>query len=168
MATDVAVHQTGPESTTATPSTAVATPRNRWLSDWFDFQLPDLFRWFDERRPGLFGTEDRIRVEEEMADGVLHIRAEAPGIDPEKDADISVEDGVVRLKIQRRQESRSEEEGRVRSEFHYGSFYRTIPLPKGVDSSQIHATYKDGILEVTVPMPEPTSPPAQKVNVSRS
>jgi HSP20 family protein len=145
-----------------------SSPPTRRLADWFDVDLPDVFRWFEERRPGLLSGGDRIRVEEEVSDGVLHIRAEAPGIDPEKDAQVSVEDGVLRLHVERRQESRSEEEGRVRSEFHYGSFYRAIPLPKGVDQSQVSASYKDGILEITVPMPQPAQAESQKVNISRN
>jgi HSP20 family protein len=108
-----------------------------------------------------------MRVEEEIKDGALHVRAEVPGIDPEKDAEVSVSDGMLRIKVERRRESRSEEEGHMRSEFRYGSFYRSIPLPKGADSSHVNASYKDGILEVTVPMPEPPPSQAQKISISR-
>ncbi|MEA3218564.1 MAG: hypothetical protein QOJ19_4720 [Acidimicrobiia bacterium] len=142
-------------------------PARRW-ADWFDRDLPDVFRWLEERRPSLLSSGDRIRVEEEVSDGVLRVRAEAPGIDPDKDAHVSVEDGVLRLKVERRQQSQAEDEGRVRSEFQYGSFYRAIPLPKGVDPSDVTATYKDGILEITVPMPEPVQPEPRKVAIGRT
>jgi HSP20 family protein len=149
------------------PEVIKAGSPGRRFADWFDLDLPDLFRWFDERRPSLFGSDDRMRVEEEIKDGALHVRAEVPGIDPEKDADVSVSDGMLRIRVERRREHRSEEEGHVRSEFRYGSFYRSIPLPKGADSSQVSASYKDGILEVTVPMPEQQQSQSQKISISR-
>ncbi len=126
-------------------------PLVRRFTDWLDF--PDLFRWFEERRPALF-DEHMIRVEEHVTDGMLTIRAEVPGIDPEKDADITIGDGLLRMKVERRQEETSEEEGRFRSEFRYGSFARSVPLPPDTDPDKVIATYKDGILEVTVPVPE--------------
>jgi len=144
-----------------------SNPPARRLADWFDLDLPDVFRWLEDRRPALLSGGDRIRVEEEVTDGVLRIRAEAPGIDPEKDAQISVEDGVLRLNIERRQQARSEEDGTVRSEFHYGSLSRVLPLPKGVDPAQVTANYKDGILEIAVPLPEPAQPEARQVQIDR-
>ena len=142
-----------------------AAPARR-MGDWFDFDFPALFRWFEERRP-LLGVDDRIRLEEEVADGVLHIRAEAPGIDPEKDAEVTVDDGFLRVRIERRKEERTETDGRVRSEFRYGSFARAVSLPKGTDSSKVTATYRDGILDVAVPMPETGNATAQKVAIER-
>lgn len=146
---------------------ATSTPARK-LSDWFDRDLFDLFRWFDERRPGLLGEVDRIRVEEEAGDGVLHVRAEVPGIDPQKDAEVTVTDGVLHIKVERRQEAKSEEEGRFRSEFRYGSFRRSLPLPKGVDAAQVNASYKDGILQVDIPMPAEPVGEARKVEVTRA
>jgi HSP20 family protein len=143
------------------------TPTPPARREWFDFDFPGLFRWFEERRP-MLGMEDRIRLEEEMADGVLHIRAEAPGIDPERDAEVTVDDGVLRVRVERRKEERSETEGRVRSEFRYGSFARAVSLPKGTDASKVSATYRDGILDVSVPMPETDTPTAQRVAIDHS
>jgi HSP20 family protein len=134
------------------------------MGDWFDFDFPALFRWFDERRPAL-GLDDRIRIEEEVADGVLHIRAEAPGIDPETDAEVTVDDGILRVRVERRKDERTETEGRVRSEFRYGSFARAVSLPKGTDAAKVTATYRDGILDVSVPMPDLVTATAQKVAI---
>ena len=134
--------------------TEVATKPDVRRREWFEFpdtsrwEMPDLFRIFDRSA----AVDGRIRVEEEIKDGAMVIRAELPGIDPEKDVEITVSDGMLVLKAERRSESKEESEGRVRSEFHYGSYTRTLPLPKGASEKDVQATYKDGILEVTVPV----------------
>jgi len=98
-------------------------------------------------------------------DGALVVRAELPGIDPEKDVDISVDDGVLTLKGERRHEEKSEGDGWVRMERSFGSFERHIPLPQGVDPDTIRASYESGILEVVVPdVAELTSP--KKIQVT--
>src|SRR5687767_2247638 len=105
--------------------------------EWFEFpdlsrwEMPDLFRIFDRTS----GPEGRIRVEEEIKDDAMVIRAELPGIDPDKDVEISVSDGMLHIAAERRSESKEEREGRVRSEFRYGSYTRTLPLPKGASES---------------------------------
>ena len=139
------------EMTKKTEGTTKPDVRRR---EWFEFpdfsrwEMPDLFRVFDRTS----GLEGRIRVEEEIKDDAMVIRAEIPGIDPEKDVDITVSDGTLLIKAERRSETKEENEGRVRSEFRYGSYTRTLPLPKGASESDVKATYKDGILEVTVPV----------------
>jgi HSP20 family protein len=84
-------------------------------------------------------------------DNDLVVRAELPGIDPEKDVDISFQDGMLTIRGERRHENRDEGDGMIRIESSYGSFQRSIMLPEGVREKDIHATYQDGILEVVVP-----------------
>ncbi|HEV8297999.1 MAG TPA: Hsp20/alpha crystallin family protein [Acidimicrobiales bacterium] len=134
-----------------------------WLTDWFDF--PELSRWFDTR-PAFFHGMDRMRIEEEQQGDELVVRAELPGIDPEKDVDLTVDRGALRIRAERRSEQREEREGRTHSEFHYGMLSRTIPLPQDVDADKIKATYKDGILEVHVPVAR-TAADTRKVAVRR-
>jgi HSP20 family protein len=81
----------------------------------------------------------------------LVVRAELPGIDTEKDVDISLQDGILTIRGERRQEHRDEGSGAYRTEFSYGSFQRSIMLPEGVKEKDIRATYENGILEVVVP-----------------
>jgi HSP20 family molecular chaperone IbpA len=71
-----------------------------------------------------------------------------PGIDPEKDVEITVANGVLSISAERREEV--SEKGH--SEFHYGSFVRRVTLPQGAQDDQLTATYKDGIVEITVPI----------------
>jgi len=94
-----------------------------------------------------------IRIEEYLDDDRYVVLAELPGVDPAKDVDITYADGVLRLSVVRVKEHRE----RGRSEFHYGSFHRTIPLPAGAREDTITATYADGILEITVLIGEPTT-----------
>jgi HSP20 family protein len=81
----------------------------------------------------------------------LVVRAELPGIDPEKDLEITVQDNVLVIRGERRHEERTEGDGIYRVESRYGAFERRIRLPEGVKDSDISATHKDGILEVVVP-----------------
>jgi HSP20 family protein len=152
-------------NTTATLERRVDTWPQR-LSDWFD--MPDLTRWFD--RVGRF--EDFIRIEETVADGTLVVKAELPGIDPERDVDISVAEGVLTIHAERHEERRDEQvggsPGRTRSEFRYGSFSRSLAVPKSVKTGDITATYHDGILTVTVPMPEEKHTAVTKIPVARA
>lgn len=95
--------------------------------------------------------EPSIRIEEYLEDDRYVVRAELPGIDPARDIDITYTDGVLRLNVVRGEEHR--EKGRT--EFHYGSFHRAIPLPAGAKADTITAKYAHGILEVSVLIDEP-------------
>ena len=135
--------------------------------DRFDRMFDDWMSVLPFRRPTIFGRAyvpaDVIRVDEYQEDGTLVVKAEIPGIDPEKDVELTVVDGVLHIEAERRAEEKTEEKGYVRQELRYGSFTRTLPLPQGVSEADITATYKDGILEVRVPAPAPK--PATKVAV---
>jgi len=135
----------------------------RWFSDWLD--VPEFFRPFEGMRPLML--EERIRVEEELKGDKLVVRAEVPGIDPDKDAEIYVTDGVLHIVVNRRREFKEEDKAHVRSEFRYGSFSRSIPMPKGASATDVKATYKDGILKVVLPMAD-TPPEAKRITIDRS
>ena len=135
----------------------------------FDRMFDEWMRAFPFGRP-MFGREvmpeDMIRVDEYQENGTLVVKAELPGIDPEKDVEVTVVDNVLHIEAERREEERTEEKGYVRKELRYGSFVRNLPLPQGVAESDIKASYKDGILEIRVPAPE--SKPAMKVPIAKS
>jgi HSP20 family protein len=129
--------------------------------EWFD--QPDLSRFFEGLRP----FDERMRIEEEMVDDELVIRAEIPGVDPDKDIDITVQDGRLMLRAERRKEETTKTDVGYRTEFRYGSFHRSLPLPKGCSGKDVTATYRDGILEVRMPMPKSTAEAVDKITVSR-
>ncbi|MBE1494010.1 HSP20 family molecular chaperone IbpA [Amycolatopsis lexingtonensis] len=108
--------------------------------------FPGLTEWFDEAWP--FGEHNPVRIEEAAEEGKYVLRAELPGFDPEKGVHVATENGLLTISAQR--EARTEAKGR--SEFRYGSFSRTVRLPKGAEAAKIAATYHNGILEVTVPV----------------
>lgn len=132
--------------------------REMWprVTDWLDaLTLSDL-----SLRAGF---PHSVRIEEYTKEGEFTIRAEIPGIDPDKDIEISVEDGVLTVEGQRQEKHQSGQ----RSEFYYGRFMRSVSLPNGADEDHIKATYRDGILEVKVPVKE-RSEHNHKIQVMRS
>ena len=94
----------------------------------------------------------------------LVVRAELPGLSRE-DVDVEVDDDVLVIRGERHNDVEDEHDGYYRSERSYGSFYRAIPLPEGVDASSCNANFKDGVLEVTLPKPTPQVSRARKINV---
>lgn len=112
--------------------------------------------------------EDAIRVDQFREGDTEVIRAELPGIDPEKDVDLTVGGGVLRINAQRRVEEKTEFKGFLRHELRCGRFARTLPLPEGVTESDITATYKDGILEIRIPIPQTTTSERKKIEISKS
>jgi HSP20 family protein len=83
-------------------------------------------------------------------EGTLVLRAELPGMKRE-DIAVEVTDNTLIIAGERKTEQEVKEKDYYRCERSYGSFRRAIALPTGVDTDQIAATYKDGILEVTLP-----------------
>lgn len=128
-------------------------------------------RWLDERglaerlRPLEIGST--LRIEELTEGDVRIIRAELPGIDPEKDVEISVHDGMLHIAGERSQRSEDRENGSVRTEFRYGRFERAVSLPAGSSAEDVTATYKDGVLEVRMPA-RPEARETAKVPVQRA
>jgi len=124
-----------------------ASPTEPAWPSWLNARWP---YWNDLVRDG--EIDAGIRVEEYEEDGRWTIRAEAPGIDPQRDVEVTLRDSVLSISIQRRAEQHSGGRARRRSEFAYGSFSRTISLPAAANPDTVTATYEDGILEVTVPL----------------
>lgn len=115
---------------------------------WMAERMP-IDRW--DRWMDLVGGS-AINLEEFEENGQYVIRAEVPGIDPDKDVDLSVADGVLRLKVHRARQSHDGDRSHFRSEFEYGSLQRQVLLPATASESDVKASYKDGILEVRLPM----------------
>lgn len=142
-------------------------------------EAPDIFGRFDQlfdewarMMPFRRWSEpvDLIRVAEYRKDGALVVRADLPGIDPDKDVELTVSDGILRIEAERREEEKQEGKGYLRREVRYGSMSRSLPLPEGVTEADITATYKDGVLEVRIPEPkqEEAKKEARKIAINKS
>ena len=128
--------------------------------------VPNLFDWLESNFPfrSPFASEEHAIRGEEYQDGDTYtIRAEIPGVDPDRDVEISVEHGRLTLAAERAEEFK---EGK-RSEFHYGYLTRTVALPEGVDQDDITADYTDGVLTIKARMRSATTA-RRKVAISKT
>ena len=129
-------------------------------------RFPDLFDWLDSPWSAMlpFGSAQTFRVEDYTEDGKYMIRAELPGLDPDKDVEVSGESGMLTIHAERHEETKQERH----SEFRYGSLTRSVSLPEGADPDNITANYDQGILEVTVPVPEQAKATARRIPVGHA
>ena len=104
-----------------------------------------------------------VRLEEYREGGDLVIRAELPGVDPDRDVEVRVAHGVLHIDARRRERIERREHGHYHSEFRYGAQARQLALPDGALAAQASANYSNGILEIRIPL-EP-SPATSVVNV---
>jgi HSP20 family molecular chaperone IbpA len=102
-------------------------------------------------------------VESYTEGGKYVVRADLPGVDPEKDIEVKVDGDVLTIHGERHEEERENGHSEVR----YGSFTRSVRLPKGATAGDVAATYDAGVLVVTVPMSEAPAEPI-KVAVQRA
>jgi HSP20 family protein len=103
-----------------------------------------------------------LAVDVSETDKTYTITAELPGVD-EKDVDVSVADGTLVIKGEKRQNREEKSKNHYLSERSYGAFQRMFGLPKGTEEGKVEATFHNGVLSVTIPKPMET--PARKVEV---
>jgi HSP20 family protein len=121
--------------------------------------LVEIFDWFESPWTLLHPAAGHpMRMEDYVTDGTYVVRAELPGIDPEKDADVTVSKGVLTISAHREEQTAAKH----RSEFRYGTFTRSLTLPAGADEEHIQASYDKGILEVAVGLKDQESEKTQK------
>ena len=97
----------------------------------------------------------------EEGDSII-VKAELPGVE-KSDIDVQVENNVLTLRGERKREKEVKSENLYRTERFYGSFTRSFTLPVTVDTEKIHAEYKDGVLQVTLPKVDAAKPRRIKV-----
>jgi len=141
----------------------------------FSEEMENLFADFGLGRGILAPVTDKInlvqgiwspQVEMFERNGELVVRADLPGLTKD---DVKVDVGAhgIRIEGERKEEAKEEREGYYRSERSYGKFYRTLPLPEGVDSEDAEATFRDGVLEVTMPAPKRTERKSRRLEIGR-
>jgi HSP20 family protein len=118
---------------------------DRWLIPW-------------ERDRPLWRTEAwGPALESHIENGNLIVKADLPGIDP-KDVSISVTGNQLTIEGERKHEKKEEEKDHYYRELAYGKFSRTMTLPEGVEADKVRATYKDGVLRMSMPAPKEMTP----------
>ncbi len=116
----------------------------------FETRIDDLFRLLTGARVP-FGRRPFIpSLDVYTRDGDMVVRLELPGIEPEKDVHVLIEQGDLVIRGERKQQEEVREEDYYRLETSYGSFERRVPVPEGIDPATVSAQYVDGVLTVTV------------------
>lgn len=130
-----------------------------WGRPWRGFRAWPRLSAFATHGERWLPTTDVVRD-----NGTLVVKADLPGL-TKGDVKVTLDGGDLVIEGERKQESKVEEKDFLRSECSYGSFYRRLPLPEGVDSSRIAAKVADGVLEVRVPLPAAAKEAPQRIAV---
>lgn len=128
-----------------TGMTSLREQMDRLFDHFMDFKWEE-FPAFGEWTPRLDLSETKEN---------LIVKIEVPAMDP-KDIEISLQENLLTIKGEKRQEREEKEERYHRVERAYGAFLRSVRLPVAVDASKVTATFKNGLLTVTLPK-TPTS-----------
>jgi HSP20 family protein len=92
-------------------------------------------------------------VESYIEGNKLHIHADLPGVDP-KDVEVTVSNNMLTIRGKRERSQERQDQGWLQREMAYGSFERTLELPDGVKADETKASYRNGVMELVVPLPE--------------
>ncbi|MEU8246275.1 Hsp20/alpha crystallin family protein [Nonomuraea sp. NPDC048916] len=126
--------------------------------------LPEILDWMEAPFAGLRQTAGHpLRIEDCIQGDRYVLRAELPGIDPDKDIEVTVKDGILTIHGER-QEKETEEH---RTEFRYGSFTRSVSLPAGADENDVKAVYDKGVLEISMKLSE-KSKKGKRISIEKS
>jgi HSP20 family protein len=151
----------------------MALIRYRPRRDWDPFarlqelqdEMSRLFDWslthVPVRDAGVISIATDIYEEK---DNII-VKAELPGLTRD-DIEILLQDNVLTLRGEKKSETEVKEENFYRMERSYGKFERSFELPAKVDPNKVAATFKDGVLRITLPKSEEAKPKQIKVNVS--
>jgi HSP20 family protein len=153
------------------PDSAVARKQqdsdlSRWLGaekplfsgNMFGMNPFGLMSQFSADMNRFFGLEPKEGVwapaiEVKQMEGKLVVTVDLPGLKKD-DVKVNVTDNALTLEGERKEEKEEKREGYYHSERRYGRFFRSVPLPEGADIDSAAAQFKDGVLEITVPVPE--------------
>lgn len=133
----------------------------------FDRLFDDLWRGFEMPMSARF---DRAlgsvapRIEMAETDAAITLRAELPGLE-EKDVELTLADNVLTVSGEKKTEREEKETGVAYSECAYGAFQRRIPLPADVVEEQVTATFRNGVLTVTLPKSPKSQEKVRRIHI---
>ena len=138
------------------------------LDRMFDESAWPAFRWPSLRtRSALGATTWFPEIDVFEKDNRLITKIDLPGLKKE-DVKVELTDGHLAISGERKTEAEEKKENFYRCEREYGSFYRAVPLPEGVKLEDVKATFADGLLEVSVPLPAKPEAKVRKVEVQEA
>lgn len=117
--------------------------------------------------PGAMAPAPAPALDMVEEDKSYRLTAELPGL-TEKDINVSVADGALRIWGEKKEEQERKEEGYLLSERRYGAFERQLPLPRDVKPDGIKAQFKDGVLTVTLAKDEQSPSRARKIAIEKA
>ena len=130
--------------------------------------LTELFDWFNSGWPSIADWPHdgarALRIEDRLEQDRYVVRAEIPGVDPDKDVEIEIHNDMLTISGERREETKDKNH----RELHYGSFRRTVPLPSGSGPEDVTASYTEGVLEVRVPVKAEESAPPARIKITHT
>ncbi|MCW5729644.1 MAG: Hsp20/alpha crystallin family protein [Alphaproteobacteria bacterium] len=129
----------------------------REMSNLFDRQFRDLM-------PAKFEGPLSPSIDFKETDKAYEVSAELPGVE-EKDVELTLSNGILTLKGEKKQEKKEEKEGYHRMERYYGAFSRSFELPADVDVSKVSAEFDKGVLRVTLPKSPEKSAETKKIAI---
>ena len=149
-----------------------SVPVKRETHDPFSLMHPDMESLFDDFFRGFdldpfFGpdiTSYSPKVDVKEGEKEIRVLAELPGMD-EKDINVSLDKNSLTLRGEKKEEKEGNEKGYHRLERSYGSFCRTIPLPVEIESDKVSASYKKGILTITIPKSKKVKDEKKKIKI---
>lgn len=129
------------------------------VSNWIDNYMNDGFRSL-----GVGNFVPSVDLSEDEKNVYVHV--ELPGLAKE-DVKITVdENNVMTVRGEKKREEKKEEKNYYRLERCFGAFVRSFPLPVEVKADAIDATFKDGVLSITLPKAEPSKPKEREIKIS--
>jgi HSP20 family protein len=140
----------------SSPSLWTGSPFSSIFQRWND-EMDRLFQdvGFGRRGPSMAVEGARVwspQIEVFQKGNDLIVRADLPGLSKD-DVQVDINENVLTIQGERRQEHEEEREGWYRNERSFGSFYRDVPLPEGTIADSAKATFKNGVLEVVLQAP---------------
>lgn len=149
------------------PMESIRRDLNRLFEDFGDL-------WRSPLRQGLLGAEPLWSRELTWAampavdvaekDKAYEITAELPGMD-DKNIEVKVANGMLTIRGEKKEEKEEKKKDYYLSERRYGSFERRFPVPEGVESDKIEASFKKGVLTVTLPKTAPVQAAEKKIAI---
>jgi len=111
-------------------------------------------------------ASNRPAIESSVDGDKFVVRVDLPGVDP-KNIDVQVVNGILTVTGTREEKRESDKASLFRREIRYGSFERSISLPEGIKAEHLNAVHRDGVLELSAPMPKESAAKSVKIQVEQ-